>query len=161
MGKYMESRVDVQHAKQATLRIILSFLASIPLYAVVIFFMFPPEARSDIFSASLQTVPAIIMLAAIALATALVLFFLPGRSAPERLAEQGLNVGEAIQTLLTSYSIRCAVIEALALIGFVLSILNQQLPYFLVGGMYALVMFLLLLVRRASEFEALEKHFKP
>ena len=48
---------------------------------------------------------------------------------------------------MTSYAVRGAIVEAVAL-GLVLSFLNRQLHYFLIGGIYALVMLVWLLLRR-------------
>ncbi len=158
MGKYGQ-RDDVHQAKQATLRVLLSFVSSIPLYVIVLFLVFPPEARSVGLPSTLQTVPTLIMLFAMLIATLAVLILLPGRTAPERLAEQGFDAGRALQSLMTSYAVRGAIVEAVALVGLVLSFLNRQLHYFLIGGIYALVMLVWLLLRRAAEFDTFERHF--
>lgn len=157
MGKYGQ-RDDVHQAKQATLRVLLSFVSSIPLYVIVLFLVFPPEARSVGLPSTLQTVPTLIMLFAMLIATLAVLILLPGRTAPERLAEQGFDAGRALQSLMTSSAVRGAIVEAVALVGLVLSFLNRQLHYFLIGGIYALVMLVWLLLRRAAEFDTFERH---
>lgn len=162
MSRYAQqspSTYDMNHAKRATLLTFVTFVATLPIYALMIFLTFPPEAGSEGVSSAVQTLPAIIMLVLIFLATLTALFILPGRSAPERLAERGLTTGQALYAMAQSFSIRYSVIEIVPLIGFVLSFLNRQMHYYLLGGIYALIMFILLFVRRGSEFAEFEKHF--
>lgn len=149
----------VQNGKKSTLLLCISYIGAVLMFGLMAFFAFSGHIETTL-SSPLQTGPAIVLLVAILVATVLVLFVFPSLSAPERLAHSGVSADEAVHKLTYSLMLRGAAVEAVCIIGFVLTFLNQQIHYVLLGGAYALIMLLFLLVRRSSEFDKILEHFK-